>query len=446
MIGQMGINGDVESKMDAYRGNPQALMQRYAQSQELVDLLALQKLKSEKESATRDMQMKMDAAGMPTVAQQREQEVLDLTKKEVAQQAGIGGQQQAAQQQQAMQKLMQAAGAPQGAGAAPPTPPQAQGGAGIAGLPTPGMMTPKAMATGGIVAFAAGDQVPDPEEERRRELERSGMGSIAERGIRELMAYSPERLREERTRGAQEAFGLTPEERAQRERQMQETARLDESQLSPERQRREGLTQWLLGAANRSGMGSTLAGAGAAATNYRSEMDQTTRQRMLERQKQETDLSNIDREARAGAFEAGVTGEKTGLEALLGGTRTAGGLQEAMLRASSTGSDPAAAYRKGQQVLASNPSYAAMLTEEKAAQKYLQDLGESGAGPAGNAVRTKLADVVRRREQMEEAYFRQQDPVALAGLQMMRRAREQSEQPATAPPGGEQGFKLLGVE
>ena len=70
------IDQEIQNRMDAYRGNPQALMQRYAQSQQLIDLLALQKLKSEKEAAARQMQM--GAPGqMPTVAQQREQQVLD---------------------------------------------------------------------------------------------------------------------------------------------------------------------------------------------------------------------------------------------------------------------------------------------------------------------------------------------------------------------------------
>ena len=43
------IDQAVQSRLDAYRGNPQALAQRYQMSQDLLDLLALQKLKSEKE-------------------------------------------------------------------------------------------------------------------------------------------------------------------------------------------------------------------------------------------------------------------------------------------------------------------------------------------------------------------------------------------------------------
>ena len=89
------IDQDIQRRMDAYRGNPQALMQRYQQSQQLIDLLALQKLKSEKEAAARSLQMAA-AQGQgepPTVAQQREQEVMGLTQQEVARAVGAEAQQ-----------------------------------------------------------------------------------------------------------------------------------------------------------------------------------------------------------------------------------------------------------------------------------------------------------------------------------------------------------------
>lgn len=130
-----GLEGDVAARMDAYRGNPQALMQRYAQNQELIDLLALQKLKSEKEAAAREMQLKMAqqqaAQGQPpTIKEQREQEVMGMTKEEIAQQMGGIAQQQQEAQQAAVQQLTQS---------------------GIASVPTPNMSQ---FAGGGIVAFA----------------------------------------------------------------------------------------------------------------------------------------------------------------------------------------------------------------------------------------------------------------------------------------------------
>jgi hypothetical protein len=167
MIRDRGIDGDVAARMDAYRGNQQGLMQRYSQSQELIDLLALQKLKSEKEAAARDMQMKMAqqqaAQGQPaTIKEQREQEVMGMTKQEIAQQMGGIAQQRQQEQQKKMQQLMQA---------------------GVATLPAPGMAR---MAGGGIVAFAGEDgsyvegEEDEDEDERRRRLTRRGY-----RGARE---------------------------------------------------------------------------------------------------------------------------------------------------------------------------------------------------------------------------------------------------------------------
>ena len=83
MQGQ-GLDSLINKKVDAYRGNPQALENRYLQNKQLEDLLALQKIKSDKEAAKR--QMKMSVPQNPdTIAAQREQEVLAMTKEEMAQ-------------------------------------------------------------------------------------------------------------------------------------------------------------------------------------------------------------------------------------------------------------------------------------------------------------------------------------------------------------------------
>lgn len=137
--GPMAGLGSVEDRVAAYRGNPAPLQQRYAMSQDLLDLLALQKIKSEKENAARQMQMQMaqqqaaQGGEPPTIAQQRENEVRDLTKRELAQQVGGVNNQRFQAQQQGMQKLMQGIARAPGAQAA---------------------AQPRMMATGGIVAFA----------------------------------------------------------------------------------------------------------------------------------------------------------------------------------------------------------------------------------------------------------------------------------------------------
>ena len=138
----MAIDQEIQRKVDAYRGNPQQLMQRYQQNQQLVDLLALQKLKSEKESAARDMQLQMQQQPQ-TIKQQREAELLNMTKQEMMQQTQGVMQQRQAQQQKNMQQVAQ-----QGLGALAnqrPAAPQGQ--------PMP------RMAAGGIVSFQPGGSV-----------------------------------------------------------------------------------------------------------------------------------------------------------------------------------------------------------------------------------------------------------------------------------------------
>ena len=173
-----GLDAQVEQRMDAYRGNPQKLQQRYGQNKELLDLLALQKLTSEKKAVAADMQLKQSQQP-GTIAQQREQEALDLTKQEMGGTLGelagrtqgtLGNKQKT--QQKNMQKMAQAASRPPQAqggigglmgGAArpqpsPATPPQAQGIAG-ARMAQAQQRPPVRMAQGGIVAFAEGQQV-----------------------------------------------------------------------------------------------------------------------------------------------------------------------------------------------------------------------------------------------------------------------------------------------
>tara|TARA_R110002124_G_scaffold275770_2_gene446361 strand:- start:546 stop:2372 length:1827 start_codon:yes stop_codon:yes gene_type:complete len=159
--------------MDAYRGNPQKLQQRYGANKELLDLLALQKLTSEKKAVAADMQMKMQQQP-GTIAQQREQEALQLTKQEMGGTLGeLAGRtkgtldQKQRMQQQNMQRMAKAqprkpagiAGLPGLGGGAQPrrpqaAPPQAQG------LAAARMAQgPKMMAGGGIVSFVEGKGV-----------------------------------------------------------------------------------------------------------------------------------------------------------------------------------------------------------------------------------------------------------------------------------------------
>jgi hypothetical protein len=145
--------GSVEDRVNAYKGDTKPLEKRYAMTQDLLDLLALQKIKSDKDAAARDMQLKMaqqsaeSGQANMTVAQQREQEVAELTKNELAQQRGDTAQQQTQQQQDKMKQMM----------------------GGIAAAPGAAMAAqPKAMAAGGIVGYAGGGEILDQARERRK--------------------------------------------------------------------------------------------------------------------------------------------------------------------------------------------------------------------------------------------------------------------------------------
>jgi len=136
------LDQDVQSRVDAYRGNPQALQQKYSVSKDLLDLMALQKLTKEKESAARELQMAMAAQqgqGAGTIRDQLQQKALGMTKQELQKQQMALLQQKQQQQQQNLQQLAQT---------------------GIAQNPAPNMEAAPGFASGGIIAFAGGAEVP----------------------------------------------------------------------------------------------------------------------------------------------------------------------------------------------------------------------------------------------------------------------------------------------
>jgi hypothetical protein len=184
--------GSVDDRVSAYQGNTKPLEQRYAMSQDLLDLLALQKIKSQKDAAARQVQLQMaqqgaqDGQANMTVAQQREQEVKELTKNELAQQRGDTAQKQTGDQQAMMQKMM----------------------GGIAGAPGANAAAqPVAMAAGGIVGYAGpeGSQVQDPVQSAK-ERAAQALAKLRTYGLRQRQ-QDPEgyKAAEEESRQAQEA-------------------------------------------------------------------------------------------------------------------------------------------------------------------------------------------------------------------------------------------------
>jgi hypothetical protein len=147
-----GIDSIINTRAQAFTNNPQGLMQRYAMGQDLLDLLALQKLKQDKEAAQRDLQMKMQAP-QGTVKDQLEGQVMDMTRQEVAQAVAPG-----------LQQMGQRMAAEQA--------PQEQAAAGLGALPAPAAL---GMAEGGIVGYAGerGSYVSQDAYRRLKEKERA---------------------------------------------------------------------------------------------------------------------------------------------------------------------------------------------------------------------------------------------------------------------------------
>jgi len=305
-----GIDQQVQQTADAYRGKPQMLQQKYAQNQQLIDLLALQKLKSDKEEASRQMALSMQGKP-PTIADQRESQVLDMTKKEVIdEQAGIM-QNKMRQMQEAQKKVLQAAGAPQMPGQATPQP-QEPPSAGLAGLAAPNI---QGMAGGGIVAFDQGGSTGEEEARRAMEQRRqqpqaapqqqtAPQGSM-QAGLNSLLAIRPEDVYERRREAAARDTNYTPEERAAKERMIQERSAADKD---------AELINFLLGGAGRSTNAGAIAAGGAAAQNTRN-------QALAARQRAEGELIDIGPASRAAGLKAGETAYGHAMPGLISGVK-----------------------------------------------------------------------------------------------------------------------------
>ena len=154
-----GIDQQIEQRKMQFGANPQALQQRYGQSKQLLDLLALQQIAQEQQQKAQAMQMQMQQ-NPATIADQLEQEVVQGKKAEMAQSLqgmqamrapkrsqsetarGVAGAlaQKQREQQSRMQKIA---------------------GSGVAGQRARNM---ERMYDGGIVGFQAGGYNPTEEE------------------------------------------------------------------------------------------------------------------------------------------------------------------------------------------------------------------------------------------------------------------------------------------
>ena len=375
-----GIDQTLEQTADAYRGNPQMLQQKYAQNQNLIDLLALQKLKSEKESAQREMQLKMGGKP-PTIADQREQQVMDMTKQEVVQeQAGVM-QNKMREQQEAQKRLMQAAGAPQGMIGAAPQPqgggimsamPQRPPSAGISGAAAPNMQR---MAGGGIVAFngetgsavdgnqgeeeaqrayAARRQNQPPREAPRAEPQSGGMQA----GLATLLGIRPEEVYRQRVEEVTRGVDYTPEERAAKQRQIDErTAAYDRMKAA----------RMLMSMSGYSTPALAIAAGGAEATNAEDRA-------MRDRQRAEGQLIDMGPQSRLAGFKAGKESYAPSMQGLASGVGDAVRLEQIQAAAARSGINPEdRRITQAYQALNMNPEIRALIKTREASGRAVDD-------------------------------------------------------------------------
>lgn len=181
----MSIDREINARVDAYGNNPQALQKKYSMSKDLVDLLALQKIKKSMDEERNNVAMMMDT-NPATIKQQREQEVFGRTAEDVARQ--LGGILQTAKNQK---QMAQRRSAPQGLGALVPQ----QG-------KRPQQPQTRMMQAGGIVAFQKGNEVKAPtslEDLPDKGVNQGQLRDVARAQIMQLLegGMSPQAIKQE---------------------------------------------------------------------------------------------------------------------------------------------------------------------------------------------------------------------------------------------------------
>lgn len=324
----MAIDQDIELRKAAFRGNPQGLQQRYQMTQELVDLLALQKLKSEQDAIAREMTAQMDQkAG--TVADQLNQEMLARSKDEVVKQVSGIMQNQMRREQQNMARMARMgpqmarpqmpAARPQMAMARPQTARSTPPMSGVAGLPTPMMR----MNGGGIIGYSgtSGSLVGTGP--------LAGVPSVDPGGsIEDMELYKTAKAEADAARKALEgAYSGTPTDvrvsardeaakflrredmRKAEEARIDALNKLDAQQMDPEKLARQRRIAALLGASGktRGYVGAGFAAGDAAALE---QQEAAERNRLLQRQAMERDMETRDVEIGTQGLMSGRTAEE----------------------------------------------------------------------------------------------------------------------------------------
>jgi len=181
----LSLDQEIGRKTDALRRmDPRVAQAQAKQSDDFLSLIALQKLKSEKDAAQRDLALKMEQRP-ETIAKQREEELLKRNKDELLKQtAGIMNVAQQRQQQNLQRAAQQPPAQPRAAA------PMQRGMGSLAGQVRPEIAR---MAGGGIVGYQQGTLVDGEEEEEVDEYSDIEVQGPME-GVEDLSGYgySPE--------------------------------------------------------------------------------------------------------------------------------------------------------------------------------------------------------------------------------------------------------------
>ena len=300
-----GLDTQVRNRM---MQNPMQLQQNYKQKGDILDLIALQMIKSEKDQKKKDLALKMQQTP-GTIKQQMEKAVMQQTKDDLVKQtAGILGVKNA-QRNKNMQKLLAGAGKrrpPMGGIAQPlqrrtgtaPTMANPLGvmanagkrGSGIDKVPAQNMqgMTRRA-AQGGIVGFAGTDgsyvspdltnlegldkidysQLSGDEGTDMMSKAKTASGTVRS-GIESVLTNrGTDKIFDDRLKKAQASFGFTDAQLAEMKKLYQERKDIQAKQFNPDKLRQQGLLNVLgamAGGTSLASMGSRGIAAGAQTT------------------------------------------------------------------------------------------------------------------------------------------------------------------------------------
>lgn len=330
-----GIASNPEDIKAAYGGTPQGqqkLQQAAGQGDYLSAIALSQILEEERQRAATKATQTTEGGKPPPVVDRMREEAVDLRRQDLEEQQAkrLGMENQRSQSAMA-QMAMQAAR------------PQMQG---VAGLPAPNVAQPRAMAAGGIVAFAdGGDVEPKVTEEEARPVGANPYAGMSPRAM--SMKYATEQMgsdRDEAERRKREEYmkfaGYSPEEKARQEKRIAEMEAYDKEAYSPDRIGNERLFRALAGARGAT-PSEALSNYGIGSIDYGNKMRELVRQRMGDRQKQAETWDEAQRGARVKGFEAGTAEGKETLQ----GQRTGATLLGDILQADTSAAN--AAMRAG---------------------------------------------------------------------------------------------------